>query len=142
MQQKTAENIIEEVETLSNNKLKMKDDLLRIIALSINGGSVSVLEDTAFKAKYLQGLFGIIQRGESSIDEEVFKRYMAEYLENIEGIKKNLGSIIESAGSFYRNIFTEKFFSMTQESISNLNRLIYDLGWYKIYMNDQKTRIR
>lgn len=140
MQQKTAMNIIEEVETLSKNKLKMKDDLLRIIDISIKENKILLLEDTAFKARYLQGLFGIIQRGESSIDEEVFRRYMAEYMENVEEVKKNLAGIIEKAAGFYRSIFEEKYFAMTQESISNLNRLIYDLGWLKMYLNDRKTR--
>ena len=139
MDQKSAVDIIEDVDNLSKNKLKMKDDLLRIIDLSIKSQNLSVLDETAFKAKYLQGLFGIIQRGESSIDEEVFRRYMAEYTQNIEEIKKNLGGIIEGAGSFIRNILEEKYFSMTHESVSNLNKLIYDLGWYKMYLNDLKT---
>ncbi|MGE5352501.1 MAG: hypothetical protein ACM3P0_10480 [Acidobacteriota bacterium] len=140
MQQNTAMNIIEEVEALSKNRLKMKDDLKRVIELSIQSNKTSVLDETAFKAKYLQGLFGIIQRGESSIDEEVFRRYMAEYTENIEEVKKNLALIIEASGNFYKNIFEEKYFSMTQDGISNLNKLIYDLGWYKMYLNDRKTK--
>lgn len=139
MQQNKAMNILEEVEALSKNRLKMKDDLQRIIELSMKNGRASLLDETAFKAKYLQGLFAIIQRGESSIDEEVFRRYMAEYVENVEAVKKNLALIIEDSGSFYKNIFEEKYFSMTQESISNLNKLIYDLGWYKMYLNDRKT---
>lgn len=139
MQQNTAMNILEEVDALSKNRLKMKDDLQRIIDLSMKNGRVPLLDETAFKAKYLQGLFGIIQRGESSIDEEVFRRYMAEYTENIQEVKKNLALIIEDSGSFYKNIFEEKYFSMTQEGISNLNKLIYDLGWYKSYLNDRKT---
>lgn len=140
MQQKTAISITEEVDTLSKNKLKMKDDLQRVIDISIKNNKMSLLEDTAFKARYLQGLFSIIQRGESSIDEDVFRRYMAEYMENVGEVKKNLAGIIEGAAGFYRNIFEDKFFSMTQEGISNLNKLIYDLGWFKMYLNDQKTR--
>lgn len=140
MQQKSAAAIVEEVESLSKNKLKMKDDLERLIGLSIKHNRTSVLEDTAFKAKYLQGLYAIIQRGESSVEGEVFVRYMNEYRENIEEIKKNLGSIIEDSGNFIKNIFAEKYLSMTQESLSNLNRLIYDLGWYKMYLNDLKNR--
>ncbi|MGE5496550.1 MAG: hypothetical protein ACM3Q2_00645 [Syntrophothermus sp.] len=140
MQQNTAVNIVEKVETLSKNRLKMKDDLKRIIEVSITGRKIPLLDETAFKAKYLQGLFSIIQRGESSIDEEVFRRYMTEYTENVEEVKKNLALIIEDSGSFYRKIFEEKYFSMTQEGISNLNKLMYDLGWYKMYLNDRKTK--
>lgn len=138
MEQNSANNIVSEVEVLSKNRLKMKDDLVRIIDISIKNGKISLLDETAFKAKYLQGLFGIIQRGESSIDEEVLRRYMAEYTENIEAVKKNLADIIEGAAGFFKNIFVDKYFAMTQESLSNLNRLIYDLGWYKMYLNDRK----
>lgn len=138
MEQNSANNIVSEVEALSKNRLKMKDDLVRIIDISIKGGKLPILEETAFKAKYLQGLFGIIQRGESSVDEEVLRRYMAEYTQNIEEVKKNLADIIEGAGSFFKNIFQEKYFSMTHESLSSLNRLISDLGWYKMYLNDRK----
>ncbi|MCU7496320.1 MAG: hypothetical protein HF314_08270 [Ignavibacteria bacterium] len=140
MLQKSAREIVEEVEILSRNRLKMKDDLLRIIELSIKNGSTPLLDETAFRAKYLQGLFGIIQRGESSIKEEVLRRYTAEYTENIEEIKKNLLKIVEGSGNFFMNIFREKYLSLTQESLSKLNRLIYDLGWYKMYLNDQKSR--
>ncbi|HEX2868983.1 MAG TPA: hypothetical protein VHO03_18225 [Ignavibacteriales bacterium] len=138
MEENSANSIVSEVEVLSKNRLKVKDDLVRIVDISIKTDKLSLLGEAAFKAKYLQGLFGIIQRGESSIDEEVLGRYMAEYTENIEEIKKNLADIIEGAGSFFKNIFAEKYFSMTQESLSNLNRLLYDLGWYKMYLNDRK----
>lgn len=139
-QQKTAALIVSEVEEFSKYKLKMKEDLERVIDLCINSNNGRVLDEIAFTAKYLQGLFGIIQRGESSIDDEVLGRYMKEYSENIEKVKGNLSVILESASSFIRNIFQQKYFSMTQESVSNLNKLCYDLGWYKMYQNDQKIK--
>ncbi|RJP66545.1 MAG: hypothetical protein C4539_11275 [Ignavibacteriales bacterium] len=136
MELKTIE-LIEAVEKFSNNKLKLKDDLERLIGIAITKNKFELLEKTAFTAKYLQGLFTIIQRGDAAIDEQVFNRYKKEYAENIEKIRTNLDELIKGSSDFYIKIFNEKFLSMTQVSISNLTDLCSDLAWLKMYLNRQ-----
>ncbi len=125
-----------EVYNFSNKKLKQKDDLDRLIEISISSDKFHLLEKAAFTAKYLQGLFNIIQRGDKIIDEEIFKKYTLEYSDNLESIKNNLKDLLSGSGEFYKKIFEEKYFSLTQTSISNFNNLCYDLSWLKMYLNE------
>ncbi len=129
--------LIEAVENFSNNKLKLKDDLERLIDAGITKNKFELLEKTAFIAKYLQGLFTIIQRGDAAIDEQVFNRYKKEYTENIGNVRSNLEELIKTGSEFYIKIFREKFLNMTQVSISNLTDLCSDLAWLKMYLNRQ-----
>jgi hypothetical protein len=141
-QKLSAKNLYLEVLNYSKHKLKQKEDLERLIEISIQSDNFSILEKSAFTAKYLQGLFSIVQRGDKLIDEEVFKKYTSEYSENLEKLKNNLKIIIKGTGEFYNKIFEEKYFSLTQSSINNLNNLCYDLSWLKMYLNDKRTELR
>lgn len=135
--QKPASQLVSELEDFSGGKLKRKDDLERIIEISQKNKKTALLDDIAFTAKFVQGLFSIIQRGESVIDEVILERYIKEYSENLEKIKNKLKEIIGEGNSFFRGIFEEKYFSLTQGSLSNLNELCYDLSWYKTYLNEK-----
>jgi len=132
-----AKELLTSVEQFSNNKLKLKDDLERLIDLSISNNKFELLEKTAFTAKYLQGLFTIIQRSNSIVDEAVFNRYKKEYAENIGKLRNNLQELLIGSSEFYIKIFSEKFLGMTQVSISNLTELCSDLAWLKMYLNRQ-----
>jgi hypothetical protein len=129
--------LIAAVEKFSNDKLKLKDDLERLIEISINQNKFELLEKAAFTAKYLQGIFAIILRRDAAIDEQVFNRYKKEYTENVEKIRTNLDELIKGSSEFYIKIFREKFLSMTQVSISNLTDLCSDLAWLKMCLNRQ-----
>jgi len=132
-----AKELLTSVDQFSNNKLKLKDDLERLIDLSISKNKFELLEKTAFTAKYLQGLFTIIQRSNSIVDEAVFNRYKKEYAENIGKLRNNLQELLIGSSEFYIKIFSEKFLGMTQISISNLTELCSDLAWLKMYLNRQ-----
>ncbi len=129
--------LIEAVDKFANGKLKLKDDLERLIDLSISRHKFELLEKSAFTAKYLQGLFAIIQRSDSVVNEEVFKRYKKEYAENIEKLRTYLQELLKDSSDFYIRIFCEKFLSLTQTSLSNLTDLCSDLAWLKMYLNRQ-----
>ena len=137
----SSKEIFQEVYNFSRQKLKQSDDLERLIEISIQSDKLTILEKIAFTAKYLQGLFTIIQRGDKIIDQEIFKKYTAEYSENIEQLKNNLKTILSEGSEFYKKIFEEKYFSLTQSSISNLNNLCYDLSWLKMYLNEKGINI-
>lgn len=133
-----AKNMTASVSDFSGGRLRRKEDLERLIDLSIKHNRKKELEEAAFDAKFLQGLFSIVQRGESALDEPLFAKYMQEYTEAMTRVKDNLSQIISGAGEFYNKIFTQKYLSLTQESVSNLNDLCYDLSWLKMYMNEYR----
>lgn len=134
----TADSFIAEIKAFCNNKLKQPEDTERVIMLSFKNDQNDILEETAFYSKYLQGLLTIIQRGETSINEEVFLRYRTEYLQNVEKIRSNLGKIISHSDPFYKQIFSEKYLAVSQVSMNNLVDLIHDLSWVKMYLNQAK----
>ena len=136
----TSDDFFKNVEIFSKGQLKKTEDLQRLIEFSFKEKKINKLEETAFYSKYLQGLLKIIQRGETSLNDEVFSRYQKEYFDNIEKIKSNLQEIIKNSGDFYKSIFIEKYFSLTKESMQNLNDLCYDLSWVKMYLNNSKNQ--
>jgi hypothetical protein len=135
----SSKEFLEKIYNFSNQKLKQKEDLERLIEISYNNNNFSLLEKTAFIAKYLQGLFNIIQRGDKIINEEIFARYSKEFSDNTELLKKHLKDLLKNSSDFYKKIFEEKYFSLTQVSISNLNELCFDLSWLKMYINENGT---
>lgn len=133
-----AEKIIEEVSQLSGSQLYNKDDLQRIIELALTADKLKVLDQLAFQAKFSQGLIKIIQKKETEIKDEYFTTVQKELTENIQKIHSLVRDILSSASEFIKNIYEEKYFQLTQQSLNNLNNLCCDLGFLKMYLNDLK----
>ncbi|HEX2983473.1 MAG TPA: hypothetical protein VHO28_08015, partial [Ignavibacteriales bacterium] len=96
------------------------------------------IEKMAFIGKYLDGLFNIIKRGESGIDEQVFKSYVEEYSINLEKFRHELEKLLQFASDFIQDIFNKKYLVLDQEGVQNLTALIHDFNYLKIYLNDKK----
>ncbi|MEI7811254.1 MAG: hypothetical protein WCJ01_02390 [Ignavibacteria bacterium] len=133
------QTIIKEVDELSGGKLKRKEDLSRLLEISIKSKKPELIATASFSAKFLTGLLSIIRRGESLIDDTVLAGYINEYMENLNKLKSGINEITSDGGKFIRQIFEEKYMAMTSESLNNLTELCSDLSWYKIYLNDKKV---
>lgn len=119
-------------------KLQRKEDISRIIELGFKSENFEAIEKMAFIGKYLDGLFNIIKRGESGIDEQVFKSYVEEYSINLEKFKNELEKLLQFASDFIQDIFRKKYLMLNQEGVQNLTALIHDFNYFKIYLNDKK----
>jgi hypothetical protein len=135
---KNSREFVDNVEKFSHSKLLRKAALLRIFEEAVKSEKEQVFEDLTFTAKYVQGLLRVINKGK--IDAEV---------NNLEDVKKDLSSImnkavgqiqeiISGANDELKDYFKESFFTLSQESLLNLNELLHDLEWTKMYMNDFK----
>jgi hypothetical protein len=137
-----SENLVREmlsgVEKLADAKIKSREDLEIIINIAVKDEKLASLEEISFHAKVVYGLFKIIQRKEDVADEEFFSKAAEEYKENIVKLKMLLNYLIGDNNSFIKNIFLEKYFQLTQMSLSNLNDLCSDLSYVKLYFNDKK----
>jgi hypothetical protein len=137
-----SENLVREmlsgVEKLADAKIKSREDLKIIINIAVKDEKLASLEDISFHAKVVYSLFKIIQRKEDVDDEEFFSKAAEEYKENIVKLKMLLNYLMGNTNSFIKNIFTEKYFQLTQMSLSNLNNLCSDLSYLKLYFNDKK----
>lgn len=122
----------------SRGKIQNEDDIKRLIELAIKENKLNDLEEIAFSAKFTKGLLRIIQNRENTIEDEYFEKIKKEYSENIQKVKIGLEELINHGSDFIKNIFNEKYFLLTHESLANLNNLCGDLEWVKMYLNDIK----
>lgn len=133
-----AEEFSSHVNTFANGRLNNVEDLTRLTELFFKEEKFDQLEDLAFSAKYAQGLLKIIRDRSNNFEDDYFEKIRSEYTEAIKKIRKILDEIIGSSASFLKGIFSDKYLSMTHESLNNLNQLINDLSWVKIYLNEKK----
>lgn len=137
-----SEKILDIIDHLSKGKLNFRDDLGRLIELSIKNDKMKILEDLSFQARYAQGLLKIIQNRDNNIDEEYFAKVQNEFTESIQKIKISIELLLSFSSNFIKEIFIEKYLQMSQVSFSNLNKLCLDLSYLKLYFNDMKREKR
>lgn len=135
---KEAEEFCIAVDEFAKGKLNNAEDLTRIMEIVFKTDKKSLLEDLSFSAKYSQGLLKIIQNRSNDFEDEYFNKVKEEYTAVITKVRSLLEEIIENGSGFIKNIYKEKYLSMTHESLHNLNILIDDLSWLKMYLNDLK----
>lgn len=136
----SADQVISEIENLSGSILKAKEDFRLILEAAISSQKFDELNELAFQAKYVTGLQKVIQKREAVVDEEYFKKVGDEFQTAYQKIKTSLQSIMSNSTSFVNDIFGEKYFQLTHDSLQNLNRLCEDISYLKLYLNDLKTK--
>ncbi len=132
------EEFYNELINFSRGKIKNEEDIKRLIDLSVKENKLAELDEIAFSAKFTKGLLRIIQNRNNNIDDEYFDKIKKEYSENIQKVKSGLEKLIDEASNFIKNIYSEKYFQLTHESLANLNNLCSDLEWVKMYLNSLK----
>ncbi len=135
---KEAEDFCIAVDEFAKGKLNNAEDLTRLTEIMYKINKENLLEDISFSAKYSQGLLKIIQNRNNNFEDDYFEKIKEEYTNAIKNIRTMLEEIVENGSSFIKNIYKEKYLSMTHESLHNLNLLIDDLSWVKIYLNELK----
>ena len=135
-----ASDFVNEVEKFSGTNLNKKAELLRIYEKSINSGKEKVFEDLAFTGKYLRGLMRVLQNGSNNPQVESLDNIKADFSSNVKKVITQIKDIISDSDEALQKHFEENFFEMSQEGLTNLNELLVDLEWTKIYLNDQKRQ--
>ncbi|MCL6099989.1 MAG: hypothetical protein M1391_15600 [Bacteroidetes bacterium] len=136
---KTSE-ILNAVDKLSGGRINFRDDLERLIDLAASKNKMQLLEEISFNAKFSAGLLNVVQKKNSTVDEEYFIKAVEEYTQVIEKVKNLLSDLISSDSEFIQSVFAEKYFQLSQQSLSNLNLLCFDLSYLKLYFNDVKFK--
>ena len=134
----SASGFVDEVEKFSRTNLNKKAELLRIYEESIKTEKEKTFEDLAFTAKYLRGLMRVMQDGASNPGVSSLERVKADFSSNIKKVKDQLKDIISNSDEQLKKYFADNYFEMSQEGLTNLNELLADLEWTKMYLNYQK----
>jgi len=135
-----AADFVNEVEKFSKTNLNKKAEMLRIYEESLKSGKEKIFEDLTFTAKYLRGLMRVLQNGASNPEVPSMEKIKADFSANIKKVTDQLKDIISNAGEKLTKYFTDNYFEMSQQGLTNLNELLADLEWTKMYLNDQKRQ--
>ena len=136
----TTENILIKVTELAENHLQQRGDLELLIDTAVKQDKIQLLEDLSFHAKFSNGLLRVIQKKDSTIDEEYFLKAVDEYKSSIEKVRTIFEELLSGATGFMKSILNEKYLQLSQLSLSNLNSLCSDLSYLKLYFNDLKSK--
>jgi len=131
---------IDEVEKFSGTNLNRKAELIRIYEESLKSGKEKNFEDLIFTAKYLRGLMRVLQKGSDNPEVQSLDKIKKDFSANLKKVVDQLEKITENSDEGLKNHFEENYFKMSQEGLINLNELLADLEWVKIYLNDQKRQ--
>jgi hypothetical protein len=132
------QRVTDEIEKMTSGKLNFREDLFRLIDIGMEFNKTSILEEIAFQAKYVQGLLKIIQNCDNKMDENYFSKIQKELADGFQKLRDGIQKLLVDTSDFIKNIFEEKFFQLTQQSLYNLNLLSQDLVFLKLYLNDSK----
>ena len=135
-----ASDFVNEVEKFSGTNLNKKAELLRIYEESINSGKEKVFEDLVFTGKYLRGLMRVLQNGSGNPQVEFLDKIKTDFSSNIKKVIEQIKEIIADSDENLQKHFEKNYFEMSQEGLTNLNELLADLEWTKMYLNDQKRQ--
>lgn len=136
----TTENILTGVKAVAENHLLQPDDLEQLIDTAIRHDKIQLLENLSFHAKFSNGLLRVIQKKDSTIDEEYFLKAVDEYKSSIEKVRIYLEELLSKSSGFIKSILTEKYLQLSQISLTNLNSICSDLSYLKLFFNDLKNR--
>jgi hypothetical protein len=132
------EGFVDEIEIYSGNQLKRKDDLLTLIKLGFSGDKKELIEELSFTAKYVQGLFRVLERTAGNPDIHNTGRIKADLSDNLEKVKEKIDQIIIFADDPVKIYFRETYLQLSQTGLFNLTELLHDLEWTKKYLNQVK----
>ena len=135
---KDAEEFCSKINEFAKGKLNNLEDLTRITEIIFKINKQELLEDLSFSAKYSQGLLKIIQNRNNNIEDDYFEKIKLEYTEAVKKVRQLLTTILENGSPFIKQIFSDKYLSLTHESLNNLNLLLGDLSQVKLFLNDTK----
>lgn len=133
-----AEKLVKEIEGFSKNKLKRKDDLKILIEVSIKNEKMTLLKDLSFTAKYVLGLQRALKKGSTNPEIGNIDKIKEDYSDNLIKSLDQVKEITDLASEKTKNDFNKIYFELSRQSLQNLNELLEDLEWTKMYFNHLK----
>jgi hypothetical protein len=129
-------DFIRQLNDFSAHRLTRQDDLAVLLELELTKDLKKELAEIAFLAKFLSSTYAILKR--SSSDGVGYDKLTNEFRTNLDRVTEMLKKIVAEAPPTTKEDFSSRFFSLTADGFENLMNLLYDLGWLKNWINDQK----
>ena len=137
----SSEEFLNEVDSFSSSKggqLKRKEDLNIILKEAFKHNKEKLLKDLSFTAKYLQGLMRVLKKGVQNPEVQSLEYVKSDYSSNVNKFATQLREVLSESDTEVKEHFNKTYFELSQEGFQNLNELLSDLEWTKMYLNEQK----
>jgi hypothetical protein len=132
--------LLEEIEEYSNFKLKRKDDLRILIEVCNTNKKTKLFEDLSFTAKYILGLQRVLKKGVINPEINNLEKIKKDYSDNIIKVIEQIKELINLTPGKTKERFDKTYIELSQQGLSNLNELLEDLEWTKMYFNSKKRQ--
>ena len=126
---------LDAVEQFAHRKFQFRDDLGLLTDLSESRNMKQLFDDILFFAKFVSNANNVLKR--AGVHSEETQKLSAEFKESLEKSSTLLRTLVKEAPEEVKKDFTARFFSLSQESVSNLLSLLYELSWIKNYSLDK-----
>ena len=139
---KSAKELLSDIISFSNNRIINHEDLERLFEIVIANNLVDVFNKLLFSSKVITGLLKIIQNSDNNFDDDYFDKIKNELKDNTLIVVNSLKEISQQGSNFLNSIFEEKYYLLKSESLQNLYLLCNDLNFVKMYLNDNRSKIK
>lgn len=136
MMQKAAREFLDDVERESGRNISCRKEIELLVNLAERPSLRPVFDDLIFYAKFLTRASGILARS-GPVNEET-EKLSREYAATLERVSLLLGRLLEEAPQEVARPFTDRFLSLSQQSVGSLMTLLQELSLVKNYLLDQE----
>ncbi|HRI45692.1 MAG TPA: hypothetical protein PK559_01205 [Ignavibacteriaceae bacterium] len=137
-QRENAGKLLQEIDSFSNNKLKLRIELQELLELTAYNSKFDEFENLIFTAKYIQGLMRVVKNAIENPEISNLKQIQTDLSQNIEKFYQQLRDVIANSDESLKYRYEKDFLELSSESFARLNSLMLDLEWTKMYFNSLK----
>lgn len=121
-----------------NHQIKNKQDIEYLVLAAINDEILNHLKKLSFDAKFIFGLYNSLQAKRPEFSIEALERIQDEFKNAVLSFSDNLTKYFNYLDEFPKKILSQKYTSLSKDTMQNLISLCSDLNYLKIYFNDNK----
>lgn len=131
----TEKDFLNKVEEFTSNPLQKKEDVKRIVDAVLQNGKEEDFEKLIFTAKYISGMMRVLKSAPGIPEVNSIEHVKNDLNENMKKGIELLQVIVSSNTDSDREYFSKNYFTLSQQSFSNLAQLFSDLESVKKYLN-------
>jgi hypothetical protein len=131
-------NFIKGVEEYTGSLLLKRDDIIKLIDITVNEKKEEEFEKLTFTAKYICGMMRVVKNAPGIPEVSSIDQIKNDLNENMKKGIEQLKEIIVTSGEAEKDYFDKTYFILTTQNFSNLSQLFSDLESVKKYINHLK----
>ena len=127
---------VDAVEKFANRRFRFRHEVTIIIELAEAHKMNQAFQDITFLAKFVSNAYHILKR--TGMDSEETQKLSVQFKENLEKTSTLLRTLIQKAPEEEKRTLAHRFLSPSQDGMTTLLSLLYELSWVKNYLLDTK----